>query len=336
MQRPAGSVLAICVAVFFYAAVVARAHDEATNTLSALTPEKAREIVAGTLPTKTDLSGIFVRFDALTTITADVAAVLAEVKQPLSFNGLTEISPEAATALARHPPNPQLGSAHLRLNGIKRLSPEAAAALATHEGKLLLYSLERLDSIPLAQKLARDLGEIRLGLSELSPQIAAELCKHRGTHDPKRPGLRRWDGAASILRLDNIERLSPETAEALAAHEGLLVLNGLTSLDPQVAASLAKRTGNSEHKRDGINRTGTLVLNGLSSISTETAVALAAFKGDLVLKGIRELSPEAAAALAKQKGRLYLTGLKAVSPDTLAALEPHPDLLLPHPLHRSD
>jgi hypothetical protein len=319
-------------AVCLYWGGEARAQDEATNTLSALTPEKAREVVAGKLPTKTDLTGSFVRFDALTTLTPEVAAVLAKVQTPLAFNGLTEISPETATVLAKHPPNPQPGSAHLRLNGIERLSPEAASALAAHEGKLLLYSLERLDSIPLAQKLARDWGEIRLGLTELSPEIAAELAKHRGTHDPKRPGLRRWDGAASILRLDNIERLSPETAEALAAHEGLLVLNGLTSLDPQVATSLAKRTGNSEHKRDGIDRTGTLVLNGLPSISTETAVALAAFKGDLVLKGIRELSPEAAAALAKQQGRLYLTGLKTLSAEAHAALKAHSDLLLPHPL----
>ena len=318
--------------VFLHEGLVARAQDEATNTLSSLTPEKAREIVAGKLPAKVELYGNFVRFDGLTTLTPEVAAVLAEAQKPLSFNGLTEISPETAAALAKHPPNPDLGFAHLRLNGIKRLSPEAAAVLATHEGKLLLHSLERLDSIPLAQKMARDWGEIRLGLTELTPEIAAELAKHRGTHDPKRPGLRRWDGAASILRLDNIERLSPETAEALAAHEGMLVLNGLTSLDPQVATSLAKRTGNSEHKRDGIDRTGTLVLNGLPSISTETAVALAVFKGDLVLKGIRELSPEAAAALAKQQGRLYLTGLKTLSAEAHAALKAHPNLLLPHPL----
>lgn len=332
MRRAAGCVWAICAALCLDATAVTRAQDEATNTLSSLTPEKAREVVAGKLASKTDLTGSFVRFDGLTTLTPEVAAVLVEVRKPLSFNGLTEMSPETAAALAKHPPNEQLGLAHLRLNGIKRLSPQAAEALATHEGKLLLHSLERLESIPLAQKLARDWGEIRLGLTELSPEIAAELAKHRGTHDPKRPGLRRWDGAASILRLDNIERLSPETAEALAAHEGLLVLNGLASLDPQVAASLAKRTGNSEHKRDGMNRTGTLVLNGLTSISTETALALAAFKGDLVLKGIRELLPEAAAALAKQQGRLYLTGLKTLTPETHAALKAHPDVLLPHPL----
>jgi hypothetical protein len=68
----------------------------------------------------------------------------------------------------------QFGYADLRLNGLKTISPEAAEALAAHQGKVLLYSLEKLDSIPLAQKLARQWGELRLGLTELSAPIAAE------------------------------------------------------------------------------------------------------------------------------------------------------------------
>jgi len=184
-----------------------------------------------------------------------------------------------------------------------------------------LDSLERLDSLPLAQKLAQQKGELRLGLRELSPAIATELAKHRGfdSNNSKSNPRGRVDGAASVLRFDNIESLSPETAEALAAHEGVLVLNGLVSLDPAVAASLAKRTGSSKTKR-----TGTLVLNGLPEISTEAAAALAAFTGEIVLKAITELSPETAAALAKHKGRLHLTGLVRTGPETLVALKSHP------------
>jgi hypothetical protein len=313
--------LAACVAL----AGIAGAED--VSKLTALTVEKAEELAAKKPVTKACMDGYFWPFDSLTSLTPEVAAVLAEVTNPLSFNGLTEISPETAAALAKHPPSSQKGFAHLRLNGIRRLSPEAAAALATHEGKVLLYSLERLDSLPLAQKIAREEGEIRLGLTELTPEIAAELAKNKGTLNFRPGGYGRVDRAASVLRIDGIHSLSPETAEALAAHEGVLVLNGLTTLQPDVAAALAKRTGNSK-----VQRTGTLVLNGLESISTEAAAAIAAFKGDLVLKAIAELSPESAAALAKQKGRLYLTGLKTLSPETLAALRAHPNILLPQPL----
>jgi hypothetical protein len=268
-------------------------------------------------------------FDGLTSISPDAAAVIAKPERPLSLNGLTELSPEVAAALAQHPPRAQFGHSDLRLDGLKKLSSEAAEALSHHQGKVQLYALEELDSVPLAQKLARQLGELRLGIKHLAPEIAAELAKHRGyekLNHKLNPGGR-TDGAASILRLDNIESLSSAAAEALAAHEGVLVLNGLVSLDPPVAAALAKRTGNSK-----TNAPGTLVLNGLPAISTEAAAALAAFPGEIVLKAITEISPETAAALAKHKGRLYLTGLVKISPETDAALQAHPEVLLPRPL----
>jgi hypothetical protein len=107
----------------------------------------------------------------------------------------------------------------------------------------------------------------------------------------------------------------------------VLVLNGLTTLPPAVAAPLARRVGNSKTKR-----TGTLVLNGLEELSAESAAALAAFTGELVLKALPELTPENAAALAKHKGRLHLTGLKKISPEVHAILQAHPNLLLPRPL----
>jgi hypothetical protein len=107
----------------------------------------------------------------------------------------------------------------------------------------------------------------------------------------------------------------------------VLVLNDLTSLPPAVAASLAKRTGNSK-----TNRPGTLVLNGLETLSTESAAALAAFTGELVLKALTELTPDTAAALAKHPGRLHLTGLTKLNPETHAALQAHKNLLLPRPL----
>lgn len=299
----------------------------AWNTLPTLSLEHAREWAAlANPPRERVIDGhIWHTLDGLTTLTPEVAEEIVKPRFPLSLNGLTELSPAVAAVLAKHElDNDWVGD--LRLNGLKTLSPEAAQALAGHRGNVRLDSLESLDSVPLAQKLARQKGELRLGLRQLSPAIAAELAKHRGfdSNNSKSNPRGRIDGAASVLRLDNIESLSPETAEALAAHEGVLVLNGLVSLDPAVAASLAKRTGSSKTKR-----TGALVLNGLPALSTDAAAALAAFPGEIVLKAITELSPETAAALAKHKGRLHLTGLVKPIPETLAALKSHPQVLLP-------
>lgn len=311
-----------------------------SSKLTALTVEQARAVMEKKPATIYSIDGAFANFDALTTLTPEVAEVLVKHEGSMSFNSLTNLTPEAAAVLAKHAPVKQFGYADLRLNGLKTLSPKAAEALAAHQGKVLIYSLEKIDSIPLAQKLARQWGELRLGVRELSPPIAAELAKHRGTdEDRTRPGVifRRQDGAASVLRLDNITSLSPETAEALAAHEGVLVLNDLTSLPPAVATSLAKRVGNSQAVRANgssltAKRTGTLVLNGLETLSTESATALSAFTGELVLKAITELTPATAAALAKHPGRLHLTGLTTLSPETNAALQAHKNLLLPRPL----
>jgi hypothetical protein len=312
------------------AALASLAPAQDSSKLTSLTVAEARAVLAKKPVPVDSIDGSFANFDALTALTPEVAEVLVKHEGALSFNGLTELSPETAAALAQHAPSKSFGRADLRLNGLKTISAKAAEALAAHQGKVLLYSLEKLDSVPLAQKLARQWGELRLGVRELSPTIAAELAKHRGNEEDKtRPGVvaRRMDGAASVLRLDNLASLTPETAEALAAHEGVLVLNDLTSLPPVVAASLAKRVGNRKTKRHG-----TLVLNGLETLSTDSATALAAFTGELVLKGLTELPPDTAAALAKHQGRLHLTGLTKLSPETHAALQSHKNLLLPRPL----
>ena len=326
MKRAASNHASMVVAIAACSCLIPVARAEDSSTLTSLTVEQAREVIAAKPRVVLhELDGGFVSFDALTSLSPEVAEVLVAFEGQLSFKGLTELSPETAAALAKHKPVGGFGYADLRLNGLKSISAEAAEALATHQGKVLLYGLEKLDSIPLAKKLAAQWGELRLGITDLSPEIAAELAKNAGVAEDKtRPGIihRRADRASSVLRLDNLRSLSPETAEALSKHSGVLVLNGLVSLDPPVATSLAKRTG-------------TLVLNGLPSLSTEAAAALAEFSGELVLKAITELPPEAGAALAKHKGRLHLTGLTVISPETRAALQSHANVLLPRSLAAS-
>ena len=326
--------------IAFSASLPLSSFAQDSSKLTSLSVEQAHEVMVKKPVNVGSIDGGFGSFDALTTLTPEVAEVLVKYEGALSFNSLTELSPEVAAVLAKHAPGKQFGFADLRLNGLKTLSPQAAEALAGHPGKVLLYSLEQLDSLPLAQKLARAWGELRLGITNISPPIAAALAKHRGTEEDKtRPGVifRRQDGAASVLRLDNLASLTPEVAEALANHEGVLVLNGLSSLPPAVASSLAKRVGNSNAVRANgssvtSKRTGTLVLNGLEHLSLESATALAAFTGELVLKAITELTPDTAAALATHPGRLHLTGLTKLNSETHTALQAHQNLLLPRPL----
>jgi len=312
---------AVIAAITIIACVLVQGPSRAQDVskLESLTVEQARELLAKKPPPVHDFFGVWLSLDGLATLTPEVAEVLVEPAGGLSLNGLTELSPQTAAVLAKHKPIGGFGYADLRLNGLKTISPAAAEALAAHQGMVMLHSLEKLDSLPLAKKLAAQWGELRLGLTELSPEIAAELAKNEGVAEDKtRPGVvhRRADRASSVLRLDNLQSLSPNAAEALAGHKGVLVLNGLVALEPAVAASLAKRSG-------------TLVLNGLPSLSTPTAAALAEFPGELVLKGITKLEPDTAEALAAHKGRLHLTGLTAISPETRAALQGHANLLLP-------
>jgi hypothetical protein len=323
----------------FSALLTLSSFAEDSSKLTSLSVEQAHEVLAKKPLTVGSIDGGFASFDALTTLTPEVPEVLAKYEGGLSFNSLTELSPETAAVLAMHPPGKVFGQADLRLNGLKTLSPQAAEALAAHPGKVLLYALEKLDSLPLAQKLARQWGELRLGITDLSVPIAAELAKHRGTGEDKtRPGVifRRQDGAASVLRLDHIASLTPGAAEVLATHEGVLVLNGLSALPPAVAAALAKRVGNSNAVRANgssvtSTRTGTLVLNGLENLSTESAKVLAAFTGELVLKAIAKLTPETAVALSGHRGRLHLTGLTKLNSETHTALQAHKNLLVPRP-----
>jgi hypothetical protein len=138
-----------------------------------------------------------------------------------------------------------------------------AGALAKHRGCLTLSGL-----MTLSPEEADGDGFRIDGLPTLSPEVGAELAKHKGG-----------------LNLDqNFTTLSDGAAEALAKIEGPLALDGLRSLTPDAARALAKHDG-------------PLALNSLSTITDEAAEALAKHESDLFLEGLTEISPEAAATL---------------------------------------
>jgi len=224
-----------------------------------LTPEQAVKLIAGRK------GGGPLKLNELKSLSPEVATVLAGYEGELSLNGLETLSPEVAAALARHPASARFAIADISLNGLTRLTPETAAALAAHQGAVALKGLQALDSLPLAQKLARQWGELELnGLTTLTPEIAAILATNEGVLvDRTRPGveLHRADHAPSVLRLDNLPTLDASTAQALAKQKGILVLNGLTALAPAAATALVKHQGR-------------LYLTGLTSLSHESRAAL--------------------------------------------------------------
>ena len=130
-----------------------------------------------------------------------------------------------------------------------------------------------------------------------------------------------------ILQLSKTYEITPEVAEALAGFRGEMLILGLKSLSPEVAAALAK------------SQTANVWLHSVTSVSPEAAEAISTLRGHLVLTGLAELNsvplaeklaarpgalsfpylkrvtPEVAAALAKSEGRLTLAGLTDVSPE---------------------
>jgi|694.fasta_scaffold03159_5 acetyl esterase/lipase len=303
--------VALAVLIALIASVAGAAPLPAPEKVTSLTVDQAREYAAR----KSTL-----QFDALVELDAAAAAELATHVAVIRFTALDELSPEAARALAAHKPVGGFGQFDLDFRALRQISPETAAALATHVGNLRLPALQRLDSPDLARKLAGQWGEFKVGVTEVSPEIAAILATNEGVfQDRTRPGhvFQRVERGHSVLWFAALPRLEPAVADALAAQQGVLVLNELADLDPAAAAALAKRKG------------GSLILNGLERLSPETAAALAAYDGEIALRALKEVSPAAATALSVHRGRLHLTGLADVPPETLAILRKHPQVRLP-------
>lgn len=76
-------------------------------------------------------------------------------------------------------------------------------------------------------------------------------------------------------------------------------------------------------------RDGDLYLDGLTSLCCEVAEALAEHEGDLVLQGVATLRENVAEALAKHKGRMTFQGLNTLSDRAASALCENPDIVLP-------
>ena len=214
-----------------------------------------------------------------------VAAVLAEFRGEMLILGLRSLSPEVARALEKSQ------AATVWLHSVTAVAPEAAQAIAGMRGNLVLSGLVKLDSVPLANKLAQRPAALSLpSLKEIGPEIAAALAANpRG------------------LTLAALTDVSLEVQEALAKTAGALTVPNLKSLDSlpltrKLAAGFASA----------------VLLPGIKTLSVEQAEVIAAVNRPFFLGGtllpLSVMSEEVAAVFAKNPaaGRLAL-GAVAIS-----------------------
>ena len=165
---------------------------------------------------------------------------------------------------------------------------------------------------------APDFNSDELGwLEELSPEVAVKLPteSYRGLNLDKlgqisvkvAQCLAKNEGEK--LSLNGLCELSPDLAEALSNYQGILELNGITSMDEKTADALSSFAGQF------------LDLSGLSDLGEDTLIKLAACDSALGLGGLKNISEKAAEVLVGQESReLHLQGLIEISDETALIL----------------
>jgi hypothetical protein len=178
------------------------------------------------------------------TLSPEVAVELAKYEGILAIQGLRELPDESAAALASFP------GPYLILSGpaAEKLSPQAAESLAKVPG-VLQIQLRELDSVPLAERFARQINWTLHHTETVSKEAAPALSQYkqffylRALRVLDSPELARRfvaDGSSGGITLPALTRITSEAAEILAAGSKTLYL-GLTVLDSaDVARALSK------------------------------------------------------------------------------------------------
>jgi hypothetical protein len=313
-----------------------------------------------TLPSVTELSpkaaaacqhfgeaswGAALEFPGVTEITPEAALALARCEALLVFPNLRKLSVEGARGLAEH------DGMGLVLGGLTSLEPDTAAALSKikSERGLVLSDLVILESVPLANRLARQDHVFLPAVKRLSPEIAKALRGSDGG-ELALPALeeiptevaKELVGAGYFwLSLGGAQALSPEAAAVLAEHHAQLAFPGPESFSPVAAAKLAKHRHAivlphvaalpADVARALAPHKHTLVLGSVTHLSVDDAAALSAHKGHVVLPSLARLTPEVAATLAPRIATIALPGLRSIDAETAAALAAHArdDLAIP-------
>lgn len=180
-----------------------------------------------------------------TTLSPESAMELAKYEGFLAIQGIGKLPNESAAALASFP------GPYLLLSGpaAQKLSPKAAESLAKVRGNLLLEQLRDLDSVPLAERFARQINWTLSKLETVSNEAAPALSQYkqflylRALTVLESPELARRfvaDPSSGGITLPALTILTPEAAEIIATSPKPIYL-GLTVIDsPAVASALTK------------------------------------------------------------------------------------------------
>jgi len=328
-------------------------------TEATITPEKARELAQQyrvlTLANVTAVSpavaealatpdeDTFLTLPALANLDEETARMLAQRYGCLRLWGLKSVTPEVAAALVAHDGD------RLELNGIKEISPATARALAKGRRSWGIS----VGLIDLPPEIAAILAEFRYDLDfpyleTLSLESAKAIAEHGEVVQ------RGSETVGPTLDLGKA-RLTPAIAEALLTHDGPLSLNRLQKLEPGVgdilakhkfpvllmleeidSVPLARKIFSDGHRSSSVARLRTMspeiateyarldpgALPALETLTPEAATALGTSSRSIALRGVTHLTPELARALTDRQPPVYLFGIKTLDgPDALAVAE---------------
>lgn len=183
--------------------------------------------------------------DGFLELSPEIAIEFSKFEGNLSLEGLGDLSGETCIALANFKgPNLTLSGP-----GVERLSMEGAAALARLPGVLRL-PLRHLESVPLANRFAKQLSWSLSELETLTPESAQTLAQYNGLmgldsltvldSSTLAQRLIETGTGGNQITLRSLRRVSPEAAKVLGQGDKPLWL-GLTVLDDvEVVSSLAR------------------------------------------------------------------------------------------------
>jgi hypothetical protein len=245
----------------------------ATESISV---EQARELVQST---EAESPFGILQLSKTYEITPEVAKALAEFRGDTLILGIKSLSPEVATELAKSQ------VANVWLHSVTAVSQEAAEAIVKLRGHLVLTSLTKLDSVPLAAKLAARPGALSFPyLKSITPEIATALARNERS-----------------LTLAGLTELSPEVEEALVETVGTLSLPNVKSFE---SVPLAKKLA-----------AISVLLPKVEKLTVEQLRQLVGVRGQESIWGgiylsLAAVTPEIAAALASnpKSANLTLTG----------------------------
>ncbi len=207
--------------------------------------------------------------DLIASLSESDAECISKHTGKVSLGGLLSISDAEADLLSQH------RRGELMLNGLEALSDTATKSLGNYQGILGLSGLRQLSETAAADLSRHSECFLQLEGLEVLPETLGHLALAKK--------LAAKDGE---LKLDGLTTLSVSIAEALASHSGALSLNGLTTLPDTLAAALARHEG-------------MLSLNGLVTLTETAAQCLSKHRGAIQLEGLQELSEAAEQALAQ-------------------------------------